>query len=314
MTTKQIKISQIIFSEVALRSHSKEDDHIIELKNDIVARGLLNLPTVVDNGDGTFTVTDGARRCTALGLALDLGEIKDEVMVQVKPSQSNIETLADQFAGNASIKASTNKEYIASLYTLATEGNYSLEELAKKVGKTVSYINRLFKTLKLGDKVMEEAEKQGVSISNLISLADLVGRITEEELIEWLPEAAKQNASDFSVTIQDEKDSILQAAREARKGKTLEFEPKEKFIGKESLRLLWAKKESEYADDATPENEAVVNVLRSIFSMDENSIAEQKATWDAKQKEREDKKAERKAKREAEKAAEAEAEIEKATK
>jgi ParB/RepB/Spo0J family partition protein len=314
MKTQTIKISQIVFAEVALRTHTVEDDHIIELANEIEERGLLNLPTLTENGEGGYIITDGARRCTALKLLLDEKRIPDTMNAQIKPKQSAIDTLADQFAGNANIKPSTNKEYINGLYKLSTEGNYSLEQLAKKVGKTVSYIQRLFKTLKLPVEVMEAAEKSKVSIANLISLSELVGRITDDELLDWVKTASDQNATDFSVTVSDEKDTIIAAAREERKGKSVEFAPKEKFIGKDDLVLMLADAEAAYASDASAINEAIVNIMRKIFSLDEKSIAAQKAEYDLKQKEKADKAEARKEERESKKAEDAESAIEDATK
>jgi ParB/RepB/Spo0J family partition protein len=298
MEIKKIKISQLTFTEAALRAHTVEDDNIIELAADILVRGLLNLPTVVATEDGNFIVTDGARRSTALILNLSNKLCADEVTVQVKPSQSDLETLADQFAGNATVLKTTNKDYINGLYTLATEGNMSLAKLAKKVGKSKEYINRLFKTLRLPEEIIDAAEAGSVPVGNLITLSELSGKVSDDELADWVIKAGTEKASDFAILVEDEKETIREARKADRKGQTIEFEAKQKFVGKDKLLIMLNDADQAFTAEGSKANEAVLNTMKVIFGLDEESIAEQKANFEEKMADREAKKVARKAERE----------------
>ena len=312
MEIKKIKISQLMFTEAALRAHSSEDENIIELAADIIARGLLNLPTVVAQEDGTYIVTDGARRSTALQLNLANGLCEDEVTVQVKPSQSDLETLADQFAGNATVVKTTNKDYINALYTLATEGEMSIKKLAKKVGKSPKYINQLFKTLRLPEEILDAAEAGSVSVSNLITLSELSGKVDDNELAEWTKKAATETAADFSVMVEDEKETIREAKKAERQGGSVEFAPKQKFIGKDALLEMLADADDSFTKDGNKVNEAILNTLKKTMSLDEESVAAQKDEFEQKLADREAKKEARKAERESKSVEEMEAKLKEA--
>lgn len=218
-SVQNVSLNKIRFLESALRSHKPTEAHIIDLAKDILKRGLLNVPTITKSEDepGFFILTDGARRLTALNLLLSEGKIPEMMPFKIKESQSELSTLADQIAGNVHGLKTTNRKYIEALFKLATEGDYTSEALASKAGMSPEYMFKLFKTLKLGDEVLAEAEAGKVSISNLISLSDLVGKVDKDELLEWVDKAKKEKAKDFAVAVVAEVDSIRKAAREGEK-------------------------------------------------------------------------------------------------
>lgn len=300
MEIKKIKISQIDFMASSLRLHDKEEDHIVELANDIRDRGLLNMPTVVDKGNGKFVPTDGARRWTALMLLADRNEcplyeeVVGEINMQVKPDQSDLETLADQIAGNATVKSTANKEYIDGLYKLASQGNFSMDQLAKKAGKSANWIAKLFKTKKIPDAVWEKCEAGKVPMANMITMADIIGKVEGEELEAIVKAAITQPAEEFAITVDDELSVLRELRKESRGGGSAEFSAKEKFIGKDGARLMLAQAENDFIEDSSEVNEAILNVLKKLFSLDEASIAAQKEAFD---KKIEDKKAQAEARK-----------------
>ena len=309
MEVKKVNLNEINFSEIALRTHNFEEDHIRSLADDIIARGLLNLPTITPVKDGKFIVTDGARRMTALKLLLKEGKIDVVQPFQIKPPQAELDTLADMIAGNAQIRKTANKQYIEALYRLATETEIGLEALSTKVGMSVEYILKLFKTLRLPDEILVQAEKGEVSISNLITLSDLAGKVTQEDLEDWVDQAKTTTAKDFAVAVADE----LTAIKEANKGERKEpiFEVKKRLRSKEELEMLLIQCETAFQKAGNPVNEARYNLMKEIFSIDEKSVTQQKADWDKKQADKEKKKEERKAAREKAKLEEMKEQLEK---
>lgn len=294
---KAISLDKITFIADPLRTHKLTDDHIIDLAEDIKQRGLLDIPTVVPaEEEGFFNVTNGARRVTALKLLFSKNEIPEFQNFNVKDRQSEIDTLADQIAGNVKVLKTANKKYIAALYKLATEGGLTADELAKKAGMGKEYMFKLFKTLKLSDEVMKEAEAGKVTISNLISLSDLVGKVDEDGLLEWVERAKTEKAADFAVAVVEEIDILKKAAR----GEPREdvFKPVKKLLKREELEILLTQTENAFNDAPNKTNETRYQLMKEIWQIDEKSIDEQKAKWEQDKADKEEKKAKRKEARE----------------
>lgn len=297
MVIKKINLNNINFSEIALRTHKEDAEHIIDLAEDISKRGLLNLPTIVPAEEkGKYIVTDGARRVTALKLLLAQGKIDVLQTFQIKDVQDELDTLADMVAGNANIRKTANKEYIEALYRLATEGDVSLDNLSKKVGMSIEYIMKLFKTLKLPEEILKQAEKGQVSISNLITLSDLAGKINEEDLTEWVTRAQSEVAKDFAVSVAEELDAIRKTAKAGREEPKFELKPKLKT--KDELTILLIQCETAFTKNASSATEARFQLMKEIWQIDEVEAKKQKDVWDKNQAEKEVKKKERKEARE----------------
>jgi len=294
MKILKVNLNDVLFSEVALRSHKETDEHIRELADDINNRGLLNLPTLVPSQDeeGKYHVTDGARRVTALKLLLKEGKVPEELSFQVTEPQDELETLGDMISGNANVLKTTNKQFIEAMYRIATETDTTMPELAKKVGKSEEYIWKLFKTLKLGDELLEEAQASGVSISNLITLSELKGKVDDDDMKEWVEKAKTTTVAEFSDEVAEELDAIKEALKGQKK--EVEFKLTNKFIGKDALELLLVSAETAFTTEATPATEARYNLMREIFQVDEKSAAARKKDWEDKQEKKKQKAAERK--------------------
>jgi len=294
-----VSLNKIRVLESALRSHKPTEGHIIELAKDILKRGLLNVPTLTKSKEeeGYYILTDGARRLCALQLLLEQGKIDEMQPFKIKDAQSELETLADQIAGNVQSMKTTNRKYIEALFKLASEGKMSAKKLADKAGMSTVYMFKLFKTLRLPEDVLAQAEAGKVSVSNLISLSDLVGKVGEEDLLDWVERAKTEKAKDFSIHVVEEVDIIRKREREGEKKEPV-FELVPKLLSKEQLQILRVQYENAFNKTPNPVNEAKNELMKLIWQIDEKSAKTQKDEWEKKQAEKEQSKADRKKKRE----------------
>lgn len=288
---KTIKLSSIVRLEDALRTVDKKKETYIALKEDIAKNGIKDIFTVYDNGDGTFTLGNGDHRYTALCELHEEGRGSDEVEVRIEKKKSDREVLRAQVAGNATVTKTTNKNFIKAIYKLATgEENISLSDIAKDVGMTESYIMRLIKSLRLKDEVLEVCEKEGVSITNLITLADIAGKVDVEEILEdFIPEAKAKTGKEFAIFIAEKLDELKASASGKEKVEGYQHKPKLRTMDEIQLRL------------AAEKNPTVLDTLKWVISSDEPTVEAARLEWEAKKAERDKKRAERAAAREAEK-------------
>lgn len=296
MAVKSIALNKIIFSEVALRE--TKDEAVQAMKEDILKRGLLNLMTVSDNGDGTYTIIDGGHRTKALQELAEEGKWTPEQEFQIKEKMSDVAILKDQLSGNFNRTGTTNKEAIRAMHRIATETDLTMQEIADEAGLTLAYVQKLFKTLRLPDSVQDAVAENKITVTNFIALSDLAGKVDEDELIEeWVVKAGEETAKDFALSVQEEIDRIKEEAKGGER-KAPEFVVKKKLISKDELEALLVKAEADFIANSNPTNEAIMNLMKTIWSIDEASVAEQKAAWDKKESDKEAKKAARKAERE----------------
>ncbi len=304
MEIKKINLDDVIYQQIVLRTHKETEEHIQWMYDDLLERGLLNLMSLIPSKDekGKYIVSDGARRMTALkrmkkDRVLPKGfKTIDAMHFVVRDAQEELDTLGDMISGNANIKKTTNKQFIDAIYRIATETNISIEKLAKKIGMTKEYINRLFKTLKLGDEVLTKAQEQDITISNLITTSQLAGKIDDKEMDEWLKEAKKLSAGEYALKVTEE----LEILKEAVRGKVKEdkFVLTAKFIGKDSLEMLAVQCKSAFEQKGTPETEARYGIMLEIYQKDEPTARKREKEYEQKKQEKEKKAEARKQARE----------------
>lgn len=304
MEIKKINLDDIIYQEIVLRTHKETETHIQWMYDDLILRGLLNLMSLVPSPDeeGKYVVTDGARRMTALKRMKKEGVLPkgftaiDEMYFVIRDAQTELDTLSDMIAGNANVKKTTNTEFIQAIYKIATETDVTFPELANRVGMTEQYIDRLLKTLKLGDEVLAAAQTKEVPITNLISLSKLAGKVDAEDMNEWVDKASGMVAKDFVLEVAKELDEIKEAMKE--KTKEAKFELTPLYIGRDNLDMLRVQSQSAFEQKSTPVTEARHNIMQEIFQMDEPTAKVRERKYEQKQKDKADKAAKRKADRE----------------
>jgi hypothetical protein len=270
---KQVKISDIVFFEKAIRKHLPTDPDVIEMITDISNRGLINAPSVTPR-DGVFILTDGGRRMTALKQMLADGKIPDEIGVTVIHGLTDEEIIGWQMAGNINIKKTANKQYINGLFQLATAGTMNTEQISKLAGMSIEYIMKLFKTLKFPENVLDTCEKEGVKIGNLIILSELANKIPEEDYPSWIEDAKTLSQRELTIKVADELNAIKQALSLKRDGKkTDEFIVEPVLLSKGDLFENYKKAEIAFNMDSSRDNEITFSVYKKIWQMDEETIA-----------------------------------------
>lgn len=294
---KQVKISEIMFFEKAIRKHLPTDPDVVEMITDLTNRGLINAPSVTPR-DGIYILTDGGRRMTALKHMLADGKIPDEIGVTVIHGLTDEEIIGWQMAGNINIKKTANKQYINGLFQLATAGTMNTEQISKLAGMSIEYIMKLFKTLKFPENVLEACEKAEVKIGNLIILSELANKIPEEDYLSWIEDAKTLSQRELTIKVADELNIIKQTLNLRKDGKrTDEFIVEPVLLSKGDLFENYKKAEIAFDIDSNRDNEIILSIYKKIWQMDEETIAikrrqheEKLAAKSKKMQERRDKK------------------------
>jgi transcriptional regulator with XRE-family HTH domain len=300
---KKININDITFGSSCLRRHNSDADYVTEKMVSLEKDGLLN-PFTVAVVDGGYAITDGSIRLTALKryykengrLPEKVSDDGETIMLPVIEGADEEKILQLQITGNASVKRTTNKEFINAIYQLAMSGNLSLEEIAKNTGMSVAWVNSLLKTLRLGDDVIKAAEEKKVSLSNLISLSKLANVIDEEEMEEWVNKAANTNTSDFAPAIEERVIEIRASGGKKEK----EFVLKERLMKKDDIILFFANVKRECSENPTDENQIRLQIMKELFQCDSKSEAQLRQQYEEKKQAAKDAVAARRKKRELE--------------
>ena len=270
---KQVKISDIVFFEKAIRKHLPTDPDVIEMITDITTRGIINSPSVTPR-NGVYILTDGGRRMTALKKMLADGIIPDDIGVKVIHGLTDEEIIGWQMAGNINIKKTANKQYINGLFQLATAGTMNTEQISKLAGMSIEYIMKLFKTLKFPESVLDTCEKEGVKIGNLIILSELANKIPEEDYSTWINDAKTLNQKELTIKVADELNAIKQALSIRKDGKkTDEFIAEPTLLSKSDLFDNFKRAEIAFNVESSRDNEITLSIYKKIWQMDEETIA-----------------------------------------
>ena len=270
---KQVKISDIVFFEKAIRKHLPTDPDVIEMITDITNRGIINSPSVTPR-NGVFILTNGGRRMTAMKKMLADGVIPDDIGVKVIHGLTDEEIIGWQMAGNINIKKTANKQYINGLFQLATAGTMNTEQISKLAGMSIEYIMKLFKTLKFPESVLDTCEKEGVKIGNLIILSELANKIPEEDYPTWIEDAKTLNQRELTIKVADELNAIKQALSIRKDGKkTDEFIAEPTLLSKSDLFDNFKRAEIAFNVESSRDNEITLSVYKKIWQMDEETIS-----------------------------------------
>ena len=287
MKIELVLIDAITQISSALRTPEQTDGKIISLAKDISVRGLLNPFSVSAQPDGTYKLIDGAHRLTAIrlnrtnGVTGPDGDDFSKVAVSVKEDMDDNQILADQIAANFNINKTTNMEYVRALYKITVNEDpttrISLDELSEKIGVSVQTILSWFKMLKLPENIGALVGKKLLSTANAIRLSDICRKVDEDELEALTEEAQTLPAAEFTAKVETR-------LKELRAGKKTSsepiFTPTKKLIAKAQLETLLDQAQTAFDQNGTVAEEAVLNLMKTIFSIDDKSVAEQKAAWD----------------------------------
>ncbi|MFW3412159.1 ParB/RepB/Spo0J family partition protein [Aliarcobacter butzleri] len=152
----------------------KQFDDIEELASTIKEHGLLQPITVVKKDDG-YMIVSGERRYKA-HLFNEAKTIKAHI---IDVSEDEIEELA--LIENIQRNDLTDFEIAKGIVKRWNSGKYEKKsDLAKKIGKSESYVSKAFSALKLNDEILEDIATNKKDIS--VSVMDEISRVKDKDV------------------------------------------------------------------------------------------------------------------------------------
>lgn len=319
-----LPLDQLEANEFALRQVDVEDPNVLLLFDNIAARGVkkpisvrpsffADKKTQKTTADGrlVYNVVDGLHRYTGACRA-KLPEVP--VIIQ---AVSDSQARRDQVMDNLHVIPTKPYEYGQALRVILAEDNtVTLDELANELNVNVEFLER---RLGLGGLHKDGVDEKGNPTSTLGTLVDkgdiCLGNAVElaklkpsEEQLAFKKDAVEMPTLQFAKKIKDHIKALREAKQKGKEGPvTVEFSPSAHFRKKQSVEAEIASPNELAAlikaKGITDPIEAAKFALNWALHMDEQSIAVQKAEWDAREKKRSEELAARKKQR-AEKALE----------
>jgi len=273
---KNLKLSEITESPVALRAVDQETETFKELVDSIRAKGVLNAISVRPLTEGGYCLVDGLHRYTA-AKAAGLEEIPAQLL-----AISEVEALEAQLVANIQKVETKPVEYAKHLKRiLATNPLMTLSELAGKVSKSTAWISDRFGLLKLSESVQNLVDNGEVGLSNAYALS----RLPNSEQMNFLDRAMTLPPAEFIPLIEARIKEIRAAKRSG------DDTAEEQFVAVPHLRKL-SELKAELETGASAE--AVIQAagakkpaacfkacLDWVLQLDAATVNEKKAKFDA---------------------------------
>jgi ParB/RepB/Spo0J family partition protein len=304
---RNIPLSAIRESEVALRGVDVESEEFLGLRDSIKATGLLSPISVrrrEENVDGKvieyFEIVDGLQRytaCAELGL--------DEVAVNVVDFDK-VQVLEAQIMANVHKIETRPVEYTKQLQRLfAYNPTWTLADMAGRLAKSASWVQQRLGLLKLEPQIQALVDDGKISVANAVALS----KLPHEEQVNFVDQAMTMGVQEFAPTIKTRSDELAKAKREGRKAEPAVFTPvaslRKPSEIKDELANPYAGPELVKQTGATTALEGFALAIAYVLHLDPISVAAQKAADDEKKGKIEEAKRRRAAERAAKKAAEA---------
>ena len=301
---EHIPVAKVRENSDALRTEvNKGSVAYTELVMSIRDEGVL-LPILVreetdpTTGEVTYPLVDGLQRFTAAS----------EVGLETIPAQittlAESKVLAAQVMANATRVETPAAQYAAALKKiLQLEPTLTAEELGRRVGKSKGWIEGMLKLTKLTAGIQKLVDDGKLTVSNGIALASLPTDKQEE----YLTSAMSEPPATFGPRMTEVLKEIRAAARQGRvvdNSFKPSATPRKSSVVKTLLTEIESGSDQTIAgliqsNGITDPIEAGKFFVKWFFSLDDVSIAQQKAKWEAEQQ----KKAADKQKRDEENAA-----------
>jgi ParB family chromosome partitioning protein len=168
MTRQLIEINKLSKSPLNARrtvDGGTQDD----LKASILAHGLMHNLVVTDAGDGTYRVTDGARRLEALKALHKDGLLPGDhaVPCQVRSDDDALET---SLAANTVRLAMHPAEEFEAFARLA-EAGHTVERIAERFGKTTRHVEQRLKLGNADPRLFKEYRAENLTLDCLMAFA-----------------------------------------------------------------------------------------------------------------------------------------------
>ena len=283
---KNIPLVEIRESPVALRTVDKQSEKYQEMVSSVKAVGILN-PILVrtkkdeTSGESYYEVIEGLHRTTAsrdagkTEIPAHIMEMEDATVLeaQVIGNFQKVDTKPTQYAEQLKRMLSMNP--------LMTEG-----ELAEKLGVSRAWIEGRLSLNKIRNEHVQTLINKGqIKLANAYAIA----KLPEDEQTEFVEAAMSDDAQEFLGKVNSRLKEVRDAKRKGAAAEERKFEPvahmrklkeirEEVDAGLETFKPL--------IKNVKDVSEAAKIALLWTLHMDDESIAQQKATYDAKEAER----------------------------
>lgn len=289
-----LKLRQIEQNPKALRTEvDKSNPAYLELKESIKEKGLQNAisarPVLADDGvtqltndhgEPKYRLVDGLHRHTAM-CDLDMHECSVNIV-----DTKDEDLIATQIAANA-IRIDTSKaQYAQALKQMLQFKPQTMDELAKEVGKSKDWVTKMLSITKLPQSILDLVDQGRMPIYNAIALA----RLPDDRVSEYVAAATTTKPVEFAASIDEVVKSINKAIREGRPEVAV-FNPRPKVRTVTVLQTVDNNVLSQIVGAETDPLRIAEAAIKWAISLDPESVAAQKAKWDADQLAKEQKKA-----------------------
>lgn len=199
-----VPVKSIRENKEMLRGCNKQSPEYQEVKASIQSKGLLTPISVRDLGDGTFGLVDGLQRWN---IFQDLGY---ELIPAQVVTMADAEILEAQIVANAQRIETKPVEYTkALLRLLAMNPTLTMSELARRLGKSPTWLSERFHLLKLNEQLQGLVNENKIPLANGYALA----KVPEEFQSQFLEAAMTQPTTEFVPGVQ----KFVKEHREAQK-------------------------------------------------------------------------------------------------
>jgi len=302
---KNLQITSIKESPVALRSVNRKSEDYLHLVDSIKNRGILN-PILVrevkdpESGQTIYGLIDGLHRFSA---AHDAGLETIPALVQ---NMDDADVLEAQIITNAQKIETKPAEYSQQLLRiLAGNPTLTMSELAKKLSRSVAWLQERLKLNNLIDSIKKLVDDEKITLSNAQALA----KLPQEEQANYVDRAISMTPQEFTPAVNARVKELRDAKRQGRDATPAGFTPvphaqklaavKEEHENHEIGKTLISQTGVKTAEEGF--NLAIAWILH----LDPLSIEEQKRKYDERKAAEAEAREKRKADREAQKAKQA---------
>lgn len=297
---KVLKLRQIEQNPKALRTEvDKTNPAYLELKASIKDKGLTNaisarpvwadevgpdgnkVQLTNDHGEPKYRLVDGLHRHTAMA-DLDIEECSVNIV-----NTADEDLIATQIAANAVNIPTTKAQYAQALKQMLQFSPMTIEALAVKVNKSADWIRKMISITNLPQSIQDLVDQGRMPVYNAIALA----RLPADRVQEYVPDACTKGPGEFPAEI----DTVVKAINKAiREGKpevpVFVARPKPRTVT--VLQTVDASTLASVVSGISDPLEAAAAAVRWAIQLDPESVAAQKAKWDADMLAKEKKKAE----------------------
>jgi len=302
---RKAKLSEIRPNPVALRSVNPESESYLGLVESMKEKGFFGAITVrerVDDETGKkfLELVDGLHRYSA---AKDAGI--EEINVDVTDFDDD-QVLEAQILGNIHRVETRPVEYTKQMLRILARNPLMTEaELSKKLARSLTWVQQRLSLTKIADEKIQSLIDEGkIPLINAYQLA----KLPVEEQADFLDRAMTESPETFVPAVKKRAKELKEAARQGKDAAEAVFAPvahmqkmKDVKAALDDGKLIAALIKKNKVTDSV---KAATLAVQWVLHLDPDSVAAQKADFEAKKAAKEEKKKEAAAKRAAKKAEE----------